>query len=216
MSNQYQLEDNVPDTTEVALANFQAQQSSLAAVNQFAEEAYNEVYQQLGALYTDADARGDENGKAQLEAARQKVEMLKQALQMNVANEISVLEAATHLGKKTQSIEKELAELTGAIYEYDIRHPLISSLAETIEQETYEYLAEMDNENHQDMLYEAISEAWDEIQGQIKRLFPQSQWTRIHAFVAALDGQEPLNDIQRGLFLSLLETFAADDVAAAS
>lgn len=211
MTNPYQIEDIVPDTTEVTLANFQAQKVSLAAVDQFADEAYNEVYQQLGALYADADTRGDEAGKARLEAARQKAEQLKQTLQMNSANLSSVLEAAAHLGKKTQAIEQELSEITEAIYDIDTDHPMLHSLIETLGDDAYEYAAE---NIYQDALEEAHSEAWNEVAAQIKRQFPQTQWAAIHAFVAALDGQTQLNDIQRGLFLSLLQTFAVDEAAA--
>lgn len=212
--NQYQIEDNVPETTEIALANFQAQQSSIASVNQFADEAYNEVYAQLGALYQDAEQRQDEDAKARLEAARQRAEQLKQTLQMNTANLSSVLEAASHLGKKTQSIEKELGELTEAISKYDTDHPLVGDLVEMIESDVYEMVAAADDESYYDALAEARSEVWDEVSEQIHALFPQSQWIAIHSLVAALDGQMPLNDIQRGLFLSLLQTFAVDEQAA--
>jgi len=214
MTNQYKIEDNVPDTTEVTLANFQAHQSSIAAVDQFATEAYNEVYEHLGVLWTEAEKRQDVAAQTRLEAARQKAEQLKQTLQMNTANLSSVLEAAAHLGKKTQTIEQELSELSDAIYEYDTSHPLISSLVETVEQEVYNYIAESQDELREDIVAEAISEAWDEVAGQIKRQFPQSQWIAIHQFVAALDGEMPLNDIQRGLFISLLQTFAVNEAAA--
>lgn len=199
----YEQEDQLPESTESRLASIQQQANALGSVDQFADEAQQEVWNRINDLWNTVD----DNGKAQLQALYDKVEQIKKTLKINVETTRSVIEVTQQLGKEKEAAEAELSEIQEAIYDIDTDHPLLHDLVQELSDDAYEFAVE---NVYQESLQEAKSAAWDEVSAQIKRLFPKSQWTAIHQFTAALDGQMPLNDIQRGLFLSLLQTFAVE------
>lgn len=205
MSDPYYTNEDTQDTPASALANIEATKTSLVAMRQHADESLREVEGHLGAVYNDAESRGDEAAKGQIVTAWDRVQQIHNDLALTGAALEAVLAAAKVLSEAHDAAESELNTLTNAIEDLDIDgHPLLRPFVDDLVQDATEGLFEDAYENAMD---DARSDAWGEIHKQLKRIAPKANWTSIYALVEALDGQRPLNDVQRGLLLSLIQTF---------
>lgn len=214
MSDPYYSNEDTQDTPANALANIEATQTSLAAARQHADESLNEVHAHLGAVYNDAEARGDEAAKGQIVTAWDRVQQIHNSLALSGAALDGVLAAAKVLSEEVNRKQAELSELEDAIDTRDMDNPLVYDLVTDTEQTFAEWYGDS---IYEDALESAHSEAWEAIHENLHGLFPNMSWLAVHRFTDALDGQRPLNDVQRGLLLSLIQTFdEADQQALAS
>lgn len=204
MSDPYYTNEDTQDTPATALANIEATKTSLVAMRQHADESLREVEGHLGAVYSDAESRGDEAAKGQIVTAWDRVQQIHNDLALTGAALDGVLAAAKLLSEEHDRKQAALDELEEAIDMRDMDHPLVYDLVQDVEQDFVEWYGDSIYEG---ALEEAYSESWDAIHKSIHKLFPQVRWQAVHHFTDALDGQRPLNDVQRGLLLSLIQTF---------
>lgn len=211
--NYYGKEDEVQQTTTVALDNLRAQQNTLAAVDQFADETLESLRQQFHNMWNEAHQRGDIAIQNELTSAFDHIQKLQRSLKINNSALKNVLEVAQALGQQKATIENQLDETLEAIYDEDLNHPILKGLVNRVRVVT---TAEVEESAFEKGLDRAYGEVWDEVSKGIKNVVPNSYWSSVYHLVAAFNGQEPLNDIQRGLLISLLQTFEVEVEAAAS
>ncbi len=208
----YEQEDEI-ETPETQLDNYRAQIGATDAVVVWSKEQLNGLYDKANTLYNAAVERQDEQAKSDLAEMVKMAEHIHQNMVHTNAAHKSVLEAAAALSKQKQQAEHDYDEIMDAIEDEDTSHPQLKRLATYIETTTR---AEVDEEAYDRAIRNARSEVWDEVSKAIKQIVPRSQWIAVYSFVSALDGELPMNDIQLGLLISLLQTFAVEDTARAS
>ena len=220
----YGREDEV-ETPETQLDNFRAQEGATRAVDIWAQETLVNIYDKTLEMWNAADAmraeaeqRGDADAVEQLtlqqnglsEVYKGAEHMQQNLLHTNTAMK-SVLEAAQALGKQKQQIEKELSDLVEAIEEADYNDDRLRPLIERVEEDVYEMASEA---AYDDANESASESAYDnmvsDIYKTLRQMSPQTTYMVAERFFNALKGDYPLNDIQRGLLLSLLNTITLD------
>ena len=212
MDQYYGKEEDV-ETPEMQLDNLRAQEGATRAVDVWAQETLVGIYDKTLELWNAAADRGDAETQNGLTELYKGAEHMQQNLLHTNAAMKSVLEAAKALAQQKQEIEGELTTLVKAVEEADLSNPHIEAMAEMIETDVYEMISY--NSDYDDEAYsEGVSAAHDEITSDVyktvKELSPQTSYTTAEHFFGALKGDYEMNDIQRGLLLSLLATFAAD------
>ena len=212
MSKYYGQEDDV-ETPETQLANYRAQIGAADAVVVWSKEQLNSFYNKANTLFNAAVERGDEKAQGDLTEMVKLAEHIHQNMVHTNAAHKSVLEAAAVLSKQKQQAESDYDEIMDAIEDEDTNHPTLKRFATYIETVTR---AEVDEDSYDRAIRNARSEVWDEVSKAIKKLVPRSQWIAVYQFVSALDGEMPLNDIQLGLLISLIQTFTVEEAAQAS
>lgn len=221
MTDQYYKREDEVETPETQLANLQAHTSAVEAVKIWAQETLVQAYDRTLALWNEAAAlreaaeqRGDQKAVEKLvvqqnglsEIYKMMENMQRNLLHTNTAIS-SVLETAHALNKQKGEIEKDLSSLLKAIDDGDYDEPRLRDLIEQIEQDAYE----MASESSFDDAYEAaVDNIYDDLYAGIKRQFPNVSHMTIASFINTLDGNAAMNDIQRGLLLSLLHTFEVE------
>lgn len=215
MDQYYGKEEDV-ETPEMALDNLRAQVGASNAVEVWAQETLVGIYDKTLELWNAAGDRGDAETQNGLTELYKGAEHMQQNLIHTNAAMKSVLEAAKALAQQKQEIEGELTTLVKAVEEADMSNPHIEAMAEMMETDIYEMISYNQEFNgYDDEAYsEGVSAAHDEITSDVyktvKELSPQTSYTTAEHFFGALKGDYEMNDIQRGLLLSLLATFAAD------
>lgn len=212
MDQYYGKEEDV-ETPEMQLDNLRAQEGATRAVDVWAQETLVGIYDKTLELWNAAGDRGDAETQNGLTELYKGAEHMQQNLLHTNAAMKSVLEAAKALAQQKQEIEGELTTLVKAVEEADLSNPHIEAMAEMIETDVYEMISY--NSDYDDEAYsEGVSAAHDEITSDVyktvKALSPQTSYMTAERFFGALKGDYEMNDIQRGLLLSLLATFAAD------
>lgn len=217
MSDQYYGNEDDVETPGTQLANIQAHQAAVAAVGVWAEETLNNIRGQSEVLWNAAAERNDvetQNGIAQIYQA---AEHMKQNLVYTNTAMASVLETAQALSKQKDEIEGELKSLVSAIDNVDYNNPVISSLIEQVEQDAYEMVGEgMYDDAYTAAMESASEDIYDNIYRTVKQLLPNATYNAIATMLNALEGNWEMNDIQRGLLMSLARTFEAQNEAQAS
>ena len=220
MDTYYGHEEDV-ETPETQLSNFRAQEGAAEAVVVWAKESLVGIYDKTLDLWNnvdwmraEAEQRGDQAAVEQLthtqngltEIYKGAEHMQQNLLHTNAAMK-SVLEAAEALAKQKKEIESELEDLTEAITQAEPDHPLVRDLIEMVEQNAYEYAGEGLYED----AWEGASESiYEEFFANLRTIAPTASYLTMNAFIDALKGDSEMNDIQRGLLLSLMQTFVVE------
>ncbi len=211
MSDQYYGKEDEVETPGTQLANIQAHQGAVKAVAVWAEEALNGIRSQSEALWNAAAERNDvdtQNGIAQIYQA---AEHMKQNLVYTNTAMASVLETAQALSKQKDEIEGELKSLVSAIDNFDYHNPVLQPLIEQVEQDAYEFASEGVYDDAYSQAMESASEdMYDNIYRTVKQLLPGTTYSAIATMLNALEGNWEMNDIQRGLLMSLARTFEVE------
>ncbi len=212
MDQYYGKEEDV-ETPEMQLDNLRAQEGATRTVEVWAQETLVGIYDKTLELWNAAGDRGDAETQNGLTELYKGAEHMQQNLLHTNAAMKSVLEAAKALAQQKQEIEGELTTLVKAVEEADMSNPHIEAMAEMMETGIYEMISY--NSDYDDEAYsEGVSAAHDEITSDVyktvKALSPQTSYMTTERFFGALKGDYEMNDIQRGLLLSLLAAFAAD------
>jgi hypothetical protein len=137
-------------------------------------------------------------------------EHIQQTLDQTNAAMKSVLEAAQALAKQKQAIESELEDLTEAVGNAEPDHPLVRDLIEMVEQNAYEYASEG---MYEDAWEGATESIYEDFYSTVHKLAPGMSYFNMERFFGTLKGDYEMNDIQRGLLLSLLQTFVTESKA---
>jgi len=225
MSDQYYQREDEVETPETQLDNFRAQEGVAKAVDIWAQETLVSIYDKTlemwnatSAMLQDAEQRGDADAMAQLveqqnglnEVYKGAEHMQQNLLHTNAAMK-SVLEAAQALGKQKQAIEQELTDLVEAIDNCDSSDMRVATLMEQVETEVYEFIEfnggwDVDEEEDTSDYDNIVSDVYKTI----RKMSPQTTHMIAERFFATLKGDYEMNDIQRGLLLSLLNTITLD------
>lgn len=216
MTDPYYTHEDDVETPETQLDNFRAQMTATLAVETYVNSSIEGLKDQAEVIWNAAAERGD------VDTQNRVVEMYNTAthLKDNViyTNEAmkGVLAAAGKLAEQKQKSEAELGSLLEAIDNYDTNDPRLETFASSIEEGVYEFIAY--NEDNSELFDEAFDEAHDSIVSDvykaIKTFAPQMTYLAVERFFGTLKGDYAMNDIQRGLLLSLLATFAEEAKAA--
>ena len=228
--NSYYGKEEETETPETQLDNYRAQSGASEAVTIWAREEIANIYDQTlgmwnkaGEMREAAEARGDMQAVESLTLLQnnltevyQGTEHLQQALLHSNAEKQGILEATQALVKQKKEVEEEYGTLLDAIEQVDYEHPALQPLIELIEEDVYEMVSEQAFEGAEE---EAAEAAFDGINSDICRTIramaplAQYSYSTIVCFVMALKGDMEMNDIQRGLLLSLVNTFVAESKA---
>ncbi len=224
MNNYYGKEEEV-ETPETQLDNYRAQSSANEAVTVWARETLVGIYDQTlemwnktGEMREAAEARGDIQAAEQLTLLQNSLtevyvgtEHLQQALLHSNAEAKGILEATKALAKQKQEVETELGTLLTAIDEVDYNHPALAPMIELIEEDVYEMVSEQAFEGAMESASEsAYDNVISDIFTTIRDISPGIPYAIAERFYNTLVGNYPMNDIQRGLLLSLLNTISLD------
>jgi len=206
----YGREEDI-ETPEMQLDNFRAQEGAAKAVEVWAQETLTNIYDKTLEMWNAAAERGDaetQNGLTELYKGAE--HMQQNLLHTNTAMR-SVLEAASALAKQKETIEKELGELVEAIEEADYSDDRLRPLIERVEEDVYEMASEAAFEDAEASAFDsAYDNVVSDVYRTIRELSPQTTYMIAERFFSAIKGDYPMNDIQRGLFLSLVQTFVAE------
>lgn len=209
-TDQYYVREDEVETPETQLANIQAHQAAQKAVAVWAEEAFNGVHAQAEALWNEAAARGDVDSQNRINEIYQAVKHMKENLLHTNNAMSSVTEAAAALEKQKGDIEGELYTLLKAIEDVDSDDPRLSDLIEQVESGVYEFI-QYNTPYDMDEDFEEDSSDYDNIVSDVykhlRELVPNLTYANAEIFFASMKGDNALNDIQRGLLISLVRTF---------
>lgn len=209
MSDTYYRHEEDVESPETQLDNFRAQEGASEAVVVWARETLGNIYDKTLEMWNAAGERGDLETQTGLNELYKGAEHMQQNLLHTNSAMKSVLEAAAALAKQKAEIEKDLNILAEAVDNGDNSDPRVASLMEQVEAEVYEFIEfnggyDM-NEDSSD--YDNIVA---DLCKNIRVIAPQTTHAVAERFFATLVGDYAMNDIQRGLLLSLLNTITLD------
>lgn len=204
----YGREEDV-ETPEMQLDNFRAQEGAAKAVEVWAQETLVNIYDKTLEMWNAAAERGDAETQNGLTELYKGAEHMQQNLIHTNAAMKSVLEAAQALAKQKEAIEKDLNTLVEAVESADFSDPRIEAMAEMIETDVYEMIA------NQEEFYDPSEDIYDNAISDMLRVIRQSAPNTTYMigerFFRTLLGDYEMNDIQRGLLLSLVNSITLDD-----
>lgn len=209
MEQYYGTEDEI-ETPETQLDNLRAQAGAIQAVDVWSVEQLSTVYDKTLEMWNAAAERGDVETQNGLNEIYKGAEHMQQTLTHTNAAMRSVLEAAQALAKQKQAIEQELGELVEAVESADFSNPHISEMAEMIETDLYEMISEngLYDEGMSEDLYDNVISEMVEV---VRKSAPKTTYAIVERLFHLLIGDWELNDIQRGLLISLVNTVSLDD-----
>lgn len=219
MTDQYYVREDEVATTETHLANIEAQQVAISAVDVWAEETFNGITAHAESLWNAAAERGDVDTQNRTVEIHTAAKHMKETLQYTKVAINSVLETAKALAKQKEEAEGDLADLLEAIENADGEDLRLSKLINQVETNVYEFIeynaVHKSNDDEDTSDYDNIV---SDVYKHIRELVPNVTYSNAEIFFASLKGDNALNDIQRGLLISLIRTFetAAPAAAAAS
>jgi len=208
----YHKEDEI-ETPEAELDNFRAQLGATSAVTTYVNSSMEAFTTTATELYNDAEARGDETSKQRIVELHGVATHLKDTVLYSNEAQKGILAAAAKIAERKQKAESELGSLLEAMDNYEVLDPRLEKFANSIEEGVYEFISynEVDNGNApDDDAADPDSSDYDNIVADlcktIRRMSPSTTNAVAERFFATLIGDFEMNDIQRGLFLSLLAT----------
>lgn len=205
----YYGKEGETETPETQLDNLRAQAGAIQAVDTWSVEQLGTVYDKTLEMWNAAAERGDTETQNSLTEIYKGAEHIQQTLtQTNLAMK-SVLETAQALSKQKQASEEELSKLVTAIKQADFSDPRIEQMAEMIETDLYEMIAEQ--ESNEDPSEDVYDNAISDMLKVIRQSAPKTTYAIGERFFNTLLGDYEMNDIQRGLLISLVNTITLDD-----
>lgn len=208
MDQYYGKEEDV-ETPEMQLDNLRAQEGATRAVDVWAQETLVGIYDKTLEMWNAAADRGDAETQNGLTELYKGAEHMQQNLIHTNAAMKSVLEAAQALAKQKQEIETELTTLVKAVEEADMSNPHIEAMAEMMETDIYEMISY--NEEYYDPSEDVYDNAISEMLKVIRQSAPKTTHAVADRLFNTLLGDYEMNDIQRGLLISLVNTITLDD-----
>lgn len=209
MTSYYQQEDEV-ETPETQLDNFRAQLGATLAVGAYVDTSITELKDHAEAVWNSAAERGDVDTQNRVIEMYNTANHLKDTVIYSNEAMKGILAAAEALAKQKKQAEESYDELVDAIDTGDYDHPVIATLVENVEQNAYEYASEGLYED----AYEGAEESiYEEFFTALRTIAPGVSYLTMNAFISGIKGDAPINDIQRGLLLSLLQTFTVESKA---
>lgn len=207
MTDQYYRREDEVETAETHLANIQAHQAAISAVGVWAEEAFVGIHADLETVWNAAADRGDTETQNRVSEVYARAKHMKETLQHTNTAMSSVAEAAQALAKQKAEVESEYKSLLQAVENVETDDPRLSNLIEQIETDVYEFI-EYNGDYGMDIdMDEAYDSIVSELYANVRTLSPNLPYGTAERFFAAVKGDRPLNDVQRGLLLALLRTF---------
>lgn len=133
------------ENTELA-ASVQNIQQALASIDQLNAQQLNQIGAQLNELWTRAESARDQRSMTLINDAWN----VAQALASNAvelgAQVAGLTELAVSLDVQRETVVKEYDELMEAIYDIDTDHPALADFADSVTQQTEEYMVEYADE----------------------------------------------------------------------
>ena len=210
MTDSYYSKEEDVETPEMQLDSYRAQIGASDAVVVWAQETLTNVYDKTFELWNKAAETNDVEMQNGLTEIYKGAEHMQQNLIYTNAAMKSVLAAAEALSKQKKQAEESYDELIDAVENIDYDHPAVANLVEAVEQNAYEYASE----GLYDDAWESASEnIYEEFFTALRTIAPGVSYMTMNAFISGIKGDAPINDIQRGLLLSLLQTFAVESKA---
>ena len=210
MTDSYYGKEEDVETPEMQLDSYRAQIGASDAVVVWAQETLTNVYDKTFELWNKAAETNDVEMQNGLTEIYKGAEHMQQNLIYTNAAMKSVLAAAEALSKQKKQAEESYDELIDAVENIDYDHPAVANLVEAVEQNAYEYASE----GLYDDAWESASEnIYEEFFTALRTIAPGVSYMTMNAFISGIKGDAPINDIQRGLLLSLLQTFAVESKA---
>jgi len=215
MTEQYYLREDEVETPETQLDNFRAQLGAAEAVTVYVNNSMEVFTATATELYNDAEARGDEASKGRIVELHNVATHLKDTVIYANEAQKGILAAAKKVSERKQKAEEELDSILQALSNVDQNDPRLETFANAIEEQVYEFIEynspEMfDDDDPSDEDTSDYDNIVADLCKTIRTMSPHTSNAVAERFFATLIGDFEMNDIQRGLFLSLLNTITLD------
>lgn len=202
MSDQYyQKEDQLEETPDRAIENFQAHANSLANVVPEVAVALEQTGQALGQLYDQAQAAGNIGAMALISASWERSQMIaNQTVQLDALKQSAAAAIATIDEDRRLVIEK-LDELESALATSDDSHPELREFADSMRQQGAEDAQDMAEEYALEYAHEVTYDNLHENIAEITGL----KWAQINRFIGILQGDYVISDLQSAQLKEFIE-----------
>ncbi len=198
----YEQEDQLQETPERAIENFQAQSNSLANVVPEVATALEQTGQALGQLYDQAQAAGNTGAMALISASWERAQMIaNQTVQLDALKQSAAAAIAT-IDEDRRQVVEQLSEYENALADGDESHPLLKEFAEEIRRDEYEASIEQAEEYALEYAHEVTYEQLGE---NIIELTGIKNWNLINRFIGILQGDYAVSDLQAAELKAFIE-----------
>ena len=186
-----------------AITAWQEQVAPLAGFAQAASDILGSIEGPLGELYHQANDAGDQGTVDRVMAVWNQSQELAKLIPPFAAALQGGAATIEELRNQRDSIADELKGLIDDIQNADGMNPLVAELAETVEENVWDYI----NFSGEVASYD---EVYEQLYNEISEVFSVN-WQLAADLVNALRGYEPeLTDYRRELIVHLLKTFEAE------
>lgn len=185
------------ETTEIALANWNAQSSALVGFVAQAAQDLNVAEEILGQMYAEAEQVGDETKMQGIGTVWQMMQQkVNQMVQLDAAREAAVA-VLTRIDKDKKEAEKNYDELYSAVENMDSDDPRVADLIQAVEEGVYEYA---------EYYYDDEEATWEQVVESLRDA-TKIETGNVGRFVSFLQGWREITDEQRALLITLIQAF---------
>lgn len=203
MTDQYYANEDKPvESSENALANYQAQSNAVANFVPQSAQDLNNIGAALGGAYDAAIAAGKPEVAESINVAWETIQQHVNYIAQLDASREAAMAVIKMIDADKQKAEKNYDELNSAVENLDSDDPRIASLIEEIEMDIYDNTEMVDPDWAYDMAWENVHD--------LVQMSTRLSWQRVHHFVSFLRGYREITDEQRALMVTFIQSFNAD------
>lgn len=196
-------------TTDNALAEWMRLAAQLTGADQSAADALNAAGSALGALYSQAEAAGDEPAMSAISTAWQAAQQKRLIVQHMDAAVSSAAAVMRELVRQRRDALQELESLTDALERADTLDSRLADFVRAVEEESIIYAEEAVFEQVADNIVDDMrSEIFDTL-----RSATGIDYKTLQPFIRFLFNGGDLTSIQIGLFRALVAAFQQEEAA---
>lgn len=204
----YQHEDDPKDTPQSIVANHDAQTHALDGLVVETAAQLNQVEQNLGWLYQQAEKRNDEEAKAAVNNVWGLAQTFATRVTQFDAARLASVAMMHKFNELHQKLAREYDDLEDAIATGDEEHPLLSNFAEGVAEQAWNDMEDMAYDQAYDDAHEAVFyDITMEAHTRIHDITGSDDWGAINRLSNMLLGDAEPTDEQRELLKKLLDTF---------
>lgn len=210
MTDQYYAkEDQLEETPERAIENFQAQSNSLANVVPEVAIALEQTGQALGQLYDQAQSAGNTGAMALISASWERAQMIaNQTVQLDALKQ-SAAAAIQTLEEDRQLVIERLDELETALATEDDSHPQLREFADSMRTQGAEDAQDMAEEYAFEYVADVQHDNWCESIAEITGC----NWQQINRFIGILQGDYVVSDLQAAELKAFIEGLSSAEAS---
>jgi DNA repair exonuclease SbcCD ATPase subunit len=202
----YSQEENITETPDTALDNWQAQSNAVANFVPEAAQELERASQALTKLWESAGAQGNTGDQALIQHLWDiEQRQAGRVVQLDAARQAAIT-VVQQLDQQLNKAEYDLKEINRAIETIDEDHPAIAELVEQVQQDTMDWAEDMAEQNTTEYAFDT---AWEEVHDRVQHVTGLS-WGKAYRFVSYLRGYREITDEQKALLITMIESLNAE------